>query len=283
MVAAMNSVYKNAKGPVHFLLVVDKDSEDHLRKWITQTELRTLNYTLTTFNEDWTKGKIAAKGTRKELACPLNFARFYIPKLFPNINGRIVYIDTDVIVQGDIIQLNNTRIKPGHIAAFSEDCSSLSKRFNLFQNNYANFLNFQNEQVKALGMSPGTCSFNSGVFVVDMNAWKEGKITERLEFWMSLNTVMDVYGNQRGGGASQPPMLIVFYGIHSTIDPMWHVRHLGWSSGTRYSEEFLNQAKLVHWNGNFKPWKGKAQYSKIWDQYYIADPTGTFKVIRKYT
>ncbi|XP_077998634.1 glycosyltransferase 8 domain-containing protein 1-like [Glandiceps talaboti] len=282
MVTTIHSVYKNAKGPVKFLLVVDKGSKEHLRTWMTHSELRNITYTLAVFDEGWVKGKIAIRGGRPELATPLNFARFYIPQLFPDINGRIVYLDTDVIVQGDIIELNNTVINPGHIAAFSEDCSSLSKRFNLFQNNYANFINFQNEHVKALGMSPMACSFSAGVFVADMQAWKDGKVTEKLEFWMSLNTEMDVFGNQRGGGASQPPMLIVFYGKHSTIEPFWHVRHLGWSSGSRYSEEFLKHAKLLHWNGSFKPWKGKAQYSQMWDKYYVPDPTGKFRVVRRF-
>ncbi|XP_070561625.1 glycosyltransferase 8 domain-containing protein 1-like isoform X2 [Ptychodera flava] len=282
MIAAMNSVYKNAKGPVRFLLVVDKDNEDHLRTWMTQTDLKRINYTIAVFDEDWVKGKIAVKGGRPELASPLNVARFYTPKLFPSIDSRVVYLDSDVIVQGDIIELNNTKLKDSHIAAFSEDCSSLSKRFNLFQNNYASYINFQNDKVKALGMNPGTCSFNSGVFVANMKAWKEEKITEKLEFWMSLNTETDVYGNQRGGGVAQPPMLIAFYGKHSTIDPYWHVRHLGWSTGSRYSEEFLNHAKLLHWSGSFKPWKGKAQYNYMWERYYVPDPTGKFKLVRKY-
>lgn len=30
----------------------------------------------------------------------MNFARFYLPRLFPDYNGKMVYLDDDIIVQG---------------------------------------------------------------------------------------------------------------------------------------------------------------------------------------
>ena len=32
----------------------------------------------------------------------LNYARYYLPKLFPDLKGRIIFIDDDSIVQGII-------------------------------------------------------------------------------------------------------------------------------------------------------------------------------------
>ncbi|KAF6099391.1 glycosyltransferase 8 domain containing 1 [Phyllostomus discolor] len=37
-------------------------------------------------------------------------------------------MDDDIIVQGDILALYNTPLKPGHAAAFSEDCDSASTK-----------------------------------------------------------------------------------------------------------------------------------------------------------
>jgi len=36
-----------------------------------------------------------------------------------------------------------------------------------------------------------------------------------------------VYGTGKGGGGSQPPMMIVFYRKYTDIDPSWHIRFLG--------------------------------------------------------
>jgi hypothetical protein len=43
--------------------------------------------------------------TRKELASSLNFARFWMPRLFPHLHGRVVYLDDDVLVLGDIREM----------------------------------------------------------------------------------------------------------------------------------------------------------------------------------
>lgn len=40
----------------------------------------------------------------------------------------------------------------------------------------------------------------------------------------------DLYSKNLAESVTSPPLLIVFYKRHSTIDPMWHVRHLGKSS-----------------------------------------------------
>lgn len=60
---------------------------------------------------------------------------------------------------------------------------------------------------------------------------------------------------------------------------------LGLTPGSRYSPFYLSTAKLLHWSGHFKPWKpsrnsGSAYEQKIWDKYYLRDPTGVFRPIK---
>ena len=60
----------------------------------------------------------------------------------------------------------------------------------------------------------------------------------------------------------------------------------GVTRGSRYSPFFLSNAKLLHWNGHFKPWKSSRSYGstfeqKLWDNYFIRDPLGLFVPIRK--
>ena len=49
----------------------------------------------------------------------------------------------------------------------------------------------------------------------------------------------------------------------------------------RYSEHFVLRGKLLHWNGPYKPWNGVAQFTKLWDKYFIPDPSGKFVPVRK--
>ncbi|XP_062505661.1 glycosyltransferase 8 domain-containing protein 1-like isoform X2 [Corticium candelabrum] len=282
MVALINSIRLHTNTSVIFHLVTDEASHNHLKTWIEQTDLKGIKREIIVFDENRVAGKYVVRSSNQRLKSPLNYARFYIPYLLPDFNGRLIYIDDDCIVQGDIKELAAVSISDDHLAAFSDDCSAIAKRFNLFRNNFFRFLNYANERVQKLGISPQTCSFSAGVFVADVKRWREHDVTIKLEYWSELNTRENIYGGQDGGGGSQPPMMIVFHNKYSRLDPMWHVRHLGWSTGSRYSRQFLQEAHLLHWNGGYKPWGSPAQYVDIWDKYYIPDPTRQFKPMRKY-
>uniref|UniRef100_A0A8C9L8A2 Glycosyltransferase 8 domain containing 2 n=1 Tax=Pavo cristatus TaxID=9049 RepID=A0A8C9L8A2_PAVCR len=94
-------------------------------------------------------------------------------------------------------------------------------------NTYMGFLDYRKQAIRDLGISPSTCSFNPGVIVANMTEWKNQRLTKQLEKWMQRNVEENLYSSTLGGGVATSPMLIVFHGKHSTINPMWHIRHLG--------------------------------------------------------
>ncbi|KFQ17400.1 PREDICTED: glycosyltransferase 8 domain-containing protein 2, partial [Merops nubicus] len=213
----------------------------------------------------------------------LNFVRFYLPLLIQQ-HEKVIYLDDDVIVQGDIQELYDTKLAPGHAAAFSDDCDLPSTHEMVrsvgMQNTYMGFLDYRKQAIRDLGISPSTCSFNPGVIVANMTEWKRQRITKQLEKWMQRNVEENLYSSTLGGGVATSPMLIVFHGKYSAINPMWHIRHLGWSPDTRYSEHFLQEAKLLHWNGRYKPWDYPSVHTDLWENWFIPDPSGKFKLTR---
>ncbi len=54
----------------------------------------------------------------------------------------------------------------------------------------------------------------------------------------------------------------------------------GWSPDTRYPRSFLKDARLLHWNGRFKPWNYPCVHLDIWEKWFIPDPTGKFTLVR---
>ena len=58
----------------------------------------------------------------------------------------------------------------------------------LWQRFYFKYLNFANPHIKSLGLDPQECSFNSGVFVFNVDQWRLNNVTDALVHWMSLNT-----------------------------------------------------------------------------------------------
>ncbi|KAJ7424775.1 Glycosyltransferase 8 domain-containing protein 1 [Willisornis vidua] len=245
-IAAMNSIYHHTRSNVVFHIVTLNDTVDHL-------------------------------------------------SLVPHAE-KVIYVDDDVIVQDDILELYNTPLKPGHAAAFSDDCDSTSSKVAVRgagnQYNYIGFLDYKKETIRKLAMKANTCSFNPGVFIANLTEWKLQNITKQLEKWMALNVVEELYSKTLAGSITTPPLLIVFYKQHSSIDPMWNVRHLGTnnsfsmkgsSAGKRYSPQFVKAAKLLHWNGHFKPWGRTASYAEVWEKWFVPDPTGKFSLIRRHS
>uniref|UniRef100_A0A3Q1CEQ4 Glycosyltransferase 8 domain-containing protein 1 n=1 Tax=Amphiprion ocellaris TaxID=80972 RepID=A0A3Q1CEQ4_AMPOC len=265
VVAAMNSVYQNSKANVVFTIVTLNDTVGHLKMWLSKTSLKNIKHKIVIFKPELLSGKISKDPQTLEAAKPLTFARFYLPAYIPETE-KAIYLDDDVIVQGDIQELYETSLKPGHAAAFSDDCDSASAKGIIRgagnQNNYIGFLDFKKEAIKKLGMRANTCSFNPGVILANLTEWKNQNITQQLEHWMELNTQEDLYSKTLAESITTPPLLIVFYKRHSAIDPLWHVRHLGnTGAGNRYSAQFVKAAKLLHWNGHYKPWGRTSSFS----------------------
>ncbi|XP_022244434.1 glycosyltransferase 8 domain-containing protein 1-like [Limulus polyphemus] len=242
-IATINSVISNTKSPVHFYLVTDNSSIDHLSVWIEKSDLKKISYEIKLFPKEWLKGKIALKDETKH-ASYLNYAKLFIPKLFPQIKGRLVYLDDDSIVQGDIAELANSSIAAGHVGAFTLDCDSVSKHFNSIGNKYGNFLDLKNKALKDIKINPADCVFSLGVFVLNLTEWESQGIGVKLDKLMELNVNLVS----------------------------------GLTTGSRYSKHFLQKAKLLHWDGHFKPWVRRAPYSDMWKKYYITDPFHKFHI-----
>nr|XP_006633154.1 PREDICTED: glycosyltransferase 8 domain-containing protein 2 [Lepisosteus oculatus] len=282
-IAAINSVYSNTEAPLLFYVVTLRDSVSHVRKWIENSELKEIKFKILEFNPMILKSKVRPVSSRPELLHPLNFVRFYLPMLVSK-HKKVIYLDDDVIVQGDIQELYRTGLQPGHAAAFASDCDLPSTHEMVrsvgMQTTYMGFLDYRKPEVRELGISPGTCSFNPGVMVANVTEWRRQRITKQLEKWMQQNLRDNLYSSAMAGGVATPPMLIVFYQKHSSIAPLWHVRHLGWSPDTRYSDQFLQEAHLLHWNGRFKPWDYPCVHMELWERWYIPDPMGKFALVR---
>ncbi|XP_034018911.1 glycosyltransferase 8 domain-containing protein 2 isoform X2 [Thalassophryne amazonica] len=279
--ATINSVYSNTDARVIFYIVTLRDSVKLTRQYIQKTKLKAINYKILEFNPMVLRGKVKPATSRPDLLHPLNFVRFYLPMLDIN-HKRVIYLDDDVIVQGDISNLFHVRLKPGHAAAFSTDCD-LSTTHEIvrsvgMQTTYMGFLDYRKQEVKDLGINPGECSFNPGVFVADMSEWRKQKITKQLEKWMEENFRHNIYSSTMAGGVATPPMLIVFHDKYTTLDPLWHIRHLGWSPDVHYSKDVLKEALLLHWNGPYKPWSHPAVHTDLWIKWFIPDPSGTFSM-----
>ncbi|EDQ88219.1 uncharacterized protein MONBRDRAFT_26403 [Monosiga brevicollis MX1] len=176
LLALLNSVYRNV-GPGHAIRwhVITLQAAQLQLEAILAIHFPDRDIEVIGFSQHMLAGKIRVRSSRASLGHPLNYARYYLPGLLPDLS-RVIYLDDDVIVQGDITELWELNLQ-GQPAAFSSDCNEASRQYGLLQNRYGGFLNYENSQIKAL----------------------------------NLPSEENVYGSGVAGGGSQPPMLIVFH------------------------------------------------------------------------
>ena len=64
-----------------------------------------------------------------------------------------------------------------------------------------------------------------------------------------------------------PPGLITYYSTTKPLDKSWHVLGLGYNPSISMDE--INNAAVVHFNGNMKPWLDIAmtQFKPLWTKY----------------
>lgn len=68
-----------------------------------------------------------------------------------------------------------------------------------------------------------------------------------------------------------PPGLITFYGLTHPLEKSWHVLGLGYNPSVDRSE--IENAAVIHYNGNMKPWLELAmtKYRSYWSKYIKYD------------
>ena len=67
------------------------------------------------FSDEWLP-EIKVKTQLTNLESPLNFARFYLHRLLPRV-PKVLYLDADVIVQGDVAALLDGALRRGELCA----------------------------------------------------------------------------------------------------------------------------------------------------------------------
>lgn len=92
------------------------------------------------------------------------YYRFFIPDLFPKYK-KVIYLDCDLIIKGDISELYNIDLGNNYVAAAPEEVFTL----------HPNWMNYPR---KALGIEPEVY-FNAGVMLLNTERLLKDKIAEK--------------------------------------------------------------------------------------------------------
>merc|ERR1712217_887321 len=219
--------------------------------------------------------------SRRVLSSPYNFAPFYLDDYLSDMRTgkrfsgqRLIYLDTDTLILGDLAELYDMDLK-GHPCAAVQYCLQ----------RFEDYINF--EVLAELGFAntydPKMCIANRGILIIDVPVWKQKNITKKIEDWMYRYKAAE--RDLWLGGMSQPPWLLAMNGDYLELGEEWNCNSLGrdqmsmWESITLRKNGFdhkalrglnvkygaygsiqpyivtcSNSAKLLHYNGEMKPW-----------------------------
>ncbi|KAF9607150.1 hypothetical protein IFM89_032372 [Coptis chinensis] len=199
-----------------------------------------LNFKVYRFKSNRVSNKIS-RSIRQALDQPLNYARIYLPDILPSSIDRIIYLDSDIIMVDDIAKLWGVDMGDKVVAA-PEYC----------QANFTNYFNnvFWSSSLAGTFKGREPCYFNTGVMVVDLDKWREGKYTQKVEYWMGVHKRRRIYHL-----GSLPPFLLVFAGNIKGIDHRWNQHGLGGDNlEGKCRSLHPGPISLLHWSGKGKPW-----------------------------
>ncbi|KAF5946365.1 hypothetical protein HYC85_016593 [Camellia sinensis] len=186
----------------------------------------------------------------------LNHLRFYLPQVYPKLD-KILFLDDDIVVQKDLTGLWSVNLH-GKVNGAVETCGESFHRFD-------KYLNFSNPHI-ARNFDPNACGWAYGMNIFDLEEWKKKDITGIYHKWQNMNEDRVLWKL-----GTLPPGLMTFYRLTHPLDKSWHVLGLGYNPSVDRSE--IENAAVIHYNGNMKPWLELAmtKYRSYWTRYIKFD------------
>ncbi|MBR4179300.1 MAG: glycosyltransferase family 8 protein [Treponema sp.] len=156
------------------------------------------------------------------------YYRIFIPNVFPEYS-KIVYLDCDITVLGDISKFYNTEIHGYYVGAVEEEVMQTYEVFG----NYVE---------KVCGINRNKY-FNAGVLLINCNRWRLKMIAERFVDLLNKVNFRVVQDED-------------YLNVLCKNNVKWV--DLGWNKTSYENKKFdPMDLNLIHWKMNWRPWKYK--------------------------
>lgn len=174
------------------------------------------------------------------------YYRVLIPMVLPKELKKVIYLDSDLIVNTDIGKLWDLDIGQNYMLAVQEQ-----GRSSLYVSSPLGLLNY-----KELGIDPFSKLFNSGVMLINLDRWRKDNISQKVIEYLEQNKEKVRWWDQDGLNA-------VLAGKWGEIDHRWNlVTQIFWNPSWKDGpikdkekyEELINHPYIVHFHTGSKPW-----------------------------
>jgi lipopolysaccharide biosynthesis glycosyltransferase len=176
------------------------------------------------------------------------YFRLGLPRLLDKKIKKVLYLDCDLIVKGDISELWKVKIKNHYLAAVDESCLFDSQRKKIL--------------VSELRLTRNSPYFNAGVLLLNIDKWRKNKVTTRILKYLQKRPALRFM--------DQDALNVVLYKKWLQLDYKWNyttyhwkvlpdvepsiIHFCGWNkpwnSDIRYKEDYFKYLELSNWNAS---------------------------------
>ncbi len=162
------------------------------------------------------------------------YYRLTISKIIPESVKRVLYLDSDIVVSGDLSQLADIDILGKTVAVVEENNKSLSKFY------------LEHWGLKSY--------FNAGVLLIDLSKWKESNVEGRAREFIVNN-------KEKIRSADQDALNVVLESDYYQLENKYNLPAYSFSRINRKVKPVI-----VHYIGARKPWH--YEYASAYKKYY---------------
>ena len=257
----------------HFHVITTNQSAPFLRKSLACTsESHRMNYSTYALDRSRWPSNLSTRVRSKllrgyGLENPLNYARFFMDKMFPwrDMNfEKVFYIDTDCVVQTYIAAMYWKKLNGSTaVVAVAKRRTRISKYAGISLK-HPKILEWNQSHHHKINDS--LVAFNAGVLLFNLKQWEKQHILDDVLYWIAANKKDHVYNY-----GSNPPLVLGLAGRVEYLDDTWNVDGLGYRR--HMAMRRIKTAKVLHWTGPKKPWKGNAipEYQKLWKRFRMVN------------
>lgn len=185
---------------------------------------------------------------------PAAMLKFFLPKIFENYN-KILYLDSDIIVQKDLTNLYNIDIKSQYAAVCKDTLCAVNRE-------YMDSIGIKNQFY-----------FNSGVMLLNLKKMREDCITEKmLQFRLNVKQHFmdqDTFNAVIGYNVKYFSYKYNFLNYYMTVMNKNQLSAFFDANLNKSFKKICKGLNILHIGGQEKPWNKYMGYiSCVWSKYY---------------
>jgi lipopolysaccharide biosynthesis glycosyltransferase len=171
---------------------------------------------------------------------PATYFRLFLPKLFNDSIEKVIYLDCDIVVKRDILELWRMDVSQYFVAAALDVGNEYNGNEGL-------------ELKRNLGIPGKAVYFNAGVMVINLAKWREHHISEKIIGFIQDNPEKIVFCDQDG--------------LNAILYNQWLALPVAWNLQTTFFEllkkklivrddiyQGIQNPQIIHYTTSSKPW-----------------------------